>query len=614
MGGDLQALLQAAKEMSESAEAQGAGWGDEDPFYADGASIRRADHTIKVLTPLLLAASSYIDVQANPDNLDAMLTAALTKANRDADTMLTAIDVPPDTAPSWLVQHLRGELSREIAAGVARNNAHATREGTEYLMPLIDHLAAMQDAGQMSEHNRPFASNSDAQLDAELARACSRVLMEYQRFNYFHTVAHKVSDLVRDTIQGRVLDGTLAALTEDFRLNENERRFVGISLVQQAGEVLAHSWNSNVGHARDLLAQMQPAEAKEARAKGLPLNFVIDDFETQYAATELAMASALESMIPQHMVNKGALALERMGGVFAEAQRLQSAPEGVDPAIRAVSHGVKVLSPILMAASRQMGEHGQSAELNTLIQGTMGKVARDSTKLLAEAGVAQGEAPVWLISHVRGVLTQAIAASVAKQGGYTPADGDDLYLDALMKHSEHAMGMAAMTYEHMPAVTHNLKMGTALAQATSRVMSEYQQFSYFHPDARSVAALVSEKLRDTAYDGTLQRMKVAFNLSQAEADYLGVTLLHHAGEMQANAWAANIEACNEVMARMQPSELRSVRANGMPLDSVFDEFDSQYSGVEISVQSGLEHMLGERMRPDMTTATVQKKSNAAGMR
>ena len=611
-GADLQTLLKAAQQMSETAQETG-GW-EEDAYYGDQAAVRQLDHSIKVLAPVMLSVSGFVDVQQEPDKLDSLLDATLKKAVRDADTMLSAIDMPPDTAPSWLVQHLRGVLVEEIASGLSRNNAHATREDTDYLMPLIDHLAQAQESGTMSEHNLPFASSGATQVDATLARASSAVLMEYQRFNYFHTVSHKISDMVRDTIQERVIGGTLSNLTHDFQLNDAERTIIGGTLVRQAGAIMAASWGSNTGHVRDMLAEMETSDAVEARKNGMPLDFVVNEFESQYSAAELAMYSALESMIPEQMTQPGETAKARMGDVAAEAQRMRTAPEGIDSAIRSVSHGVKVLAPILMAASREMGERKQSAALNELIQGTMTKAAGDSTQMLERSGISQGEAPIWLVSHVRGVLTQAIASSVAKDGGYQKEDGDDHYVEVLLKYGETTKGIAAPSYDHQPVVSHNLKMGDALAQATSKVMNEYQQFGYFHPNPSNVAYMVANKLRDTAYDGTLQRTKATFNLSRGESDYLGVTLVHHAGEMMANAWASNIEPCNEEMALMQPAELRSVRANGMPLDSIFDEFDSQYSGVEISIQSGLKHMMGERMVAQATDTPTEKKNTTPGMR
>lgn len=579
-------VLASLAEKAQRGEGGAGGHGHEQPGL-----IRLADHSVKVIAPVVIAASRYIDVQKGADQLNALVKTTLAKAYRDADTVLSTAGLLPDTAEPWLLRHLRGELVVEITSGIGRNNGHATSTDTQYLMPLVDHVASVQESGQASQYVLPFMGRPFLR-DAELARACSRVMMEYQRFAYFHSVAHQVVDYTRDTLEERV-GATIAGLTEDFKLGEDEQAYLEIILLRQAGEVMASCWHGGVNAVRDALAALPPAAAARWRSDGVPLETVYEEFEPQYQGVELAMRSALETMMDERLQaaeNAQADPKAALARLILEAKTLSQSPDVISDAIRAVSNGIKVLAPILIASGMEdpMGE--RTDQLNTLVRETMLKATRDSDEYLRRIGVDPSASPVWLTSHVRGVMTQAVARSMA---GADALDTQE-YLDAFTEHAEKAGGVDSRCYDLPFSVSHPLRMSGALSQACSRVMMEYQGFSYFHPDARVVARQVSDKIKQRAY-GALAHFRETYKLNSEEANYLGVTLLHHAGEIYASNWASNVMRCNVELDAMSESELRAVRATGYPLDGIEQDFDALFSGVEMSVRSGLEAMMNAKM-------------------
>lgn len=259
-------------------------------------AIKTASHGIKVLGPLMSAVNRWLDPNAEAAQIEATMGDVLKRLHHDARTVIAAYDVKPDDAPAWLVSQVSGQLMEILVQAVNRNNGTVMKaDDQRYLSPLLNLAKHAENIGEST-----YAQPNDPKwsLINTLVIATSEVMAEYQNFNYFHEDAAAVAQYITELLNERVIEGTLADLTDRWGLNDQERGYLGVSLVRQAGTLLATAWADSVIPTLSEIKDLPKETRREMLVTGYPLTVVVDAFENSYQGLEVSAVGALRAMSP----------------------------------------------------------------------------------------------------------------------------------------------------------------------------------------------------------------------------------------------------------------------------------------------------------------------------
>ncbi|KKN80599.1 hypothetical protein LCGC14_0328180 [marine sediment metagenome] len=274
-----------------------------------------------------------------------------------------------------------------------------------------------------------------------------------------------------------------------------------------------------------------------------------------------------------------------LASAMSEIGEEQDAYNEIDSAIKAASHGVKVLSPLLAAASKWTNPDTEPDKFEALVGQVLSRVRNDALKVIQAYGIGSADAPTWLTSQVSGQIMTLLVSAIERNNGAILEPGDSRYLQPLINLGKKAAGISE-SYYSSPSDP-NWQLINSLTMATADVMAEYHSFNYFRTDAESVSQEITDFLDDRVIHGTLNNLTERFNLGAKEKAYLGVSLLHQAGRTLANSWANNISQTLGYVKGLSKEQQREVVLSGCPLDEVFSDFNNVYQGLEISALSAL---------------------------
>ncbi|MBA1280417.1 hypothetical protein [Stutzerimonas stutzeri] len=260
------------------------------------SAVKAASHGVRVLGPLMVAVNRWLDPLSESDQIEKTMGAVLQRLQSDATQVIEAYGLTRHDAPSWLVSQVSGQLMEVLVQAINRNNGTVMQSDDQrYLAPLLNLAKQTENIS-----DSPYAHPNDPKwsLINTLIIATSEVMTEYQNFNYFHSDAAAVAQFVTDFLNERVIEGTLADLTERWGLTEQERSYLGVSLVRQAGHLLATAWAENEVMTLSNIKEMPKESRRELLLTGYPLTTVIEAFENSYQGLEISTVGALRAMSP----------------------------------------------------------------------------------------------------------------------------------------------------------------------------------------------------------------------------------------------------------------------------------------------------------------------------
>lgn len=273
---------------------------DHDHYSVD-PSVKIASHAIKIIGPLLNAVSEIYDPVQDYEKTEQLVGALLDRLNRDTQKVIAAYGVDEHTQPSWLGPQISSQLMPLIVSAIKRNNGSLfDLEDGRYLLPLIKHA---EKAAHISEPRYDYPEDTKTQITLAVAGATSEVMAEFQAFNYYHTDAAEIAQTISDFLQERVVEGTLATITEQFQLSPNEVAIYGNSLLKQAGSTLAKAWETSITQSIDMLKELQRDAGRKALLDGLPLDAIFERFESVYQGIEISTQSAFRASSPGREVS-----------------------------------------------------------------------------------------------------------------------------------------------------------------------------------------------------------------------------------------------------------------------------------------------------------------------
>ncbi len=265
-------------------------------------------------------------------------------------------------------------------------------------------------------------------------------------------------------------------------------------------------------------------------------------------------------------------------------QEEESDDRGVATSIKAASHGVKVLAPLLSAVSRWT-EEGDNAQIEKIMTKALERLRSDARQVAIAFGVNAEEAPIWLTSQVSGMLMPVMISALDRNNGAMLDETESSYLEPLL-----ALAQSTKSDDFQaPSFSNNPKWQIieALTMATTEVMTEYAKFNYFHADAAGIAQMVSDYLSDRIITGTMDDITQRWNLNEDERCYLSMSLIKSGGKMLASCWAEGLDGVFNGVKELPKQQQREVLVTGYPLDHLFDQFERLYQGVELSAISAL---------------------------
>lgn len=272
-------------------------------------------------------------------------------------------------------------------------------------------------------------------------------------------------------------------------------------------------------------------------------------------------------------------------------QKAAARDDAIDTAVKAASHGVKVLSPLLTAVSKWVSPEDQAEKFDEIMGAVLARVRNDAATVLEAYGLRKGEAPPWLSAQVSGQIMEVLVGAIERNNGALLEPDDQRYLAPLIKMAHETQGILETQHQQAPA---RLQLASALALATADVMGEYYSFSYFYPNPEQVSQYISDVLCDHVIDGTLEELTGRFGLSEDEVCYLGNSLLKQAGNILSAAWSRGQEATEDIVRSMNRSTRERVMIEGYPLDAIIEDFQSTYQGVEVATVSALRTLVPHR--------------------
>ncbi|MCF6783696.1 hypothetical protein [Stutzerimonas stutzeri] len=283
---------------------------------------------------------------------------------------------------------------------------------------------------------------------------------------------------------------------------------------------------------------------------------------------------------------------------FEEIALSEEKTSTIDSAVKAASHGVRVLGPLMVAVNRWLDPRVESDQIEKTMGAVLQRLQRDATQVIGAYGLTPADAPSWLVSQVSGQLMEVLIQAINRNNGTVMQGDDQRYLAPMMNLAKQTENISESPYAH-PADPKWSLINTLII-ATAEVMTEYQNFNYFHADAAAMAQFVTDFLNERVIEGTLNDLTQRWGLSDQERSYLGVSLVRQAGHLLATAWAENqIKTLNDIK-EMPKESRRELLVTGYPLTTVLDAFENSYQGLEISTVGALRAMNPMREKPSAT--------------
>ncbi|ONF42473.1 hypothetical protein BTO32_14765 [Marinobacter lutaoensis] len=127
----------------------------------------------------------------------------------------------------------------------------------------------------------------------------------------------------------------------------------------------------------------------------------------------------------------------------------------------------------------------------------------------------------------------------------------------------------------------------AMMQSMSPLMAAYQRFDFYQHNNRQQVLSDLQNMLWTTVDKSLQSHPVVAQMAEPEVEMLRRNLLLRSGELLAAAWDNQAEIAKAHIAECTTDERRAYKANGYPIDSVVEEFESAYLMLEQSLDTTL---------------------------
>lgn len=273
---------------------------------------------------------------------------------------------------------------------------------------------------------------------------------------------------------------------------------------------------------------------------------------------------------------------------FAAMADKEAHAESIDSAVKTASHGVKVLAPLMLAVGRWIDPNAGSAQIENTMGQVLNRLRTDAASVVNAYGVSADEAPTWLVSQVSGQLMEVLISAIERNNGTVMQGNDQRYLAPLLNlaHQVGDISNSPYAYPNDP----QWSLINTLMVASSEVMTEYQNFSYFHEDPATVSQFVTEFLNERVIEGTLTDLTERWNLSEGERGHIGASLIRQAGRIFATAWADNVVPTLDLIKEMPKESRREAMVGGYPLTAVLESFENTYQGLEVSAVGALRAM------------------------
>ncbi len=268
-------------------------------------------------------------------------------------------------------------------------------------------------------------------------------------------------------------------------------------------------------------------------------------------------------------------------------------------ALRAMN-AIKVVGPLLAALMESPGPEATSEESYRSFSSMVESASSYSEKVAKKIGI-DPEAPqnFW----IRNVLERTFAEIIREQ--WAKGKGADLsYLDGAidrlisidLPHWESQEGLAKGP-EDLPIETH---IRASLAQAAAPVLMRAQLGFDFFRNMDAELEPIMRRLLASASKATLDLADSA--CTEADRAHLFGVLIGEAGQLYSNAWKAAGKEAVASLSKLNDAELKEMlkaHPNGLPLDSVNEIFEKNYSRL-VSVAAKLvppqAGKIGERIR------------------
>lgn len=256
------------------------------------SAVKAAAHGVKILAPILQAVSAH---GASPEDASKIMQKVMTRTNADTLRILKAYGLEEFEAPAWLSSTISGQVIKLITNSLEQGNtAVLDKPSSDYIAPLIESLKA---AGSIGGAAHP-SSTPINEITNSLMMATCAVMAEFQCFSYFHSDAGKMATDITTYFDDRVVRGTVAELTERFKLTPNEQSYFANSILSSAGEMMAQHWKNGIPDVIAELRGLSEDARQEVTANGYPLSNIIQRFEGSYQAIELASENAIRVLNP----------------------------------------------------------------------------------------------------------------------------------------------------------------------------------------------------------------------------------------------------------------------------------------------------------------------------
>lgn len=256
-------------------------------------AVKMTSHGVRVLGTLYTSMVKHVDCSDEIEINDFMQL--VLKAVRDDTFKITrACGFDDGDVPLWLQSQISGQVMGLITSAIERNNgSFQSARKDQYLEPLIDAIKN-ESAGEISATFYTNPSNPDLQLTNALMMATAAVMIEHQAFSYFYSDPKPVARQVSGILKARVVDETLAELTVDWKLTAIERAYIGTTLLNHAGNIMAACWEGNKDAVVKYVKALDKADRQAIIVSGYPLDAVFESFDNFYGGLEVSAQASLE--------------------------------------------------------------------------------------------------------------------------------------------------------------------------------------------------------------------------------------------------------------------------------------------------------------------------------
>lgn len=255
-------------------------------------AVKAASNGAKMIGPLLTA---IVSMELDMSKASGLMVQALKRSEELTRRVIESYGIKSDEAPQWARATVQGEIIQVLTSALAAGNSAVLQDDAEHLItPLIQGIKGVESAALPSTPT----SSPENQLINALMQATSTVMAEYTAFSYFHTDDRKMAEEIGQFFSNRVIDGTLQELVQRFRLTEGERAYFGVTMLKQAGELMAQQWKTGIPNTINGLKQLPTEQRRKIQLQGYPLDHIIKGFDNVYQALEISFENAMRTLAP----------------------------------------------------------------------------------------------------------------------------------------------------------------------------------------------------------------------------------------------------------------------------------------------------------------------------